>query len=135
MSYVEHFRSSYTATATPQNFNTSFVANGLVESIVVTKTTASAFSASGNLTIAGAISGLVYLNVTATGTTGSVVPYFPRAAAQTTGAVALGYTSAATPPSIPVQMPVAEAFQIRTTSGMGGAAASGRFTLDFYISR
>lgn len=133
---VDHYRSSFvvTSTAGTQNFNTSFVANGMLESIVITKAGASFFNSSGNITVAGALSGHVYMNVTATGASGSIVSYFPRAVAQSTAGVALGYTSAATPPGIPVLMPVGEAFQLRTTSGVLAAGASGRFTVDFYVS-
>lgn len=143
MSFVEHFRSTYACTVSgagaTQTFNTSFVANGMVEAFVVTKATASAFNTSGNLTIAGAISGMTYLNVTATGATGSVVSYYPRTEARSiTNALYSPATGAGAVVGIPIQMPVAEAFQIRTTSGCptdGASAGGSRFTVDFYISR
>lgn len=143
MSFVEHFRSTFNVTASgagaTQTFNTSYVANGLLESIVITKATASALSTAANVLITGAISGVTYLNVTTTGAAGSVVGYYPRTEARSN---VLGLYSPATGAGavlgFPVQYPIAEAIRIHTTSGATAAGASGggaQFTVDFYISR
>lgn len=143
MSYVEHYRSTYSVTASgagaTQTFNTSFVANGLLESVVITNATASGISTGANVLITGAISGQTYLNVTSTGSTNSVVAHYPRAVARSnTDALYSWATGAAAVVGVPVLMPVAEAFKIHTTSGATAAGASNggaRFTLDFYLSR
>lgn len=139
MPFIERFRTTLTVTATGAgatwSVNSTFVANGLMEAIVITKPAAAALSTAGRLTITGAISGIELLNVTTTGATGSVVSYYPRAAAQNTSNVALGYTSAATPPSIPVRIPLAEPIKFHTTSGSTADGVAVTSIVDFYISR
>lgn len=143
MSYIEHFRTTYSVTASgagaTQSFNTSFVANGLLESVVITNATASGISTGANVLITGGISGRTYLNVTSTGGLGTIVPHHPRTEARSnTDALYSWATGAGAVVGFPVLMPVAEAFRIQTTSGATAAGASNggaRFTLDFYISR
>ena len=118
-----------------QGFNTSVIANGLLQAITYRKATASGFSTAGHMTITGAISGLELLNVTTTGTSGVTVTYYPRAAAQDTSNVNLGYTSNAAPPVIPVCIPVDEALRVVVSSGGTGSGGGVMATLNFYVQR
>ena len=117
-----------------QTFYTSMIRGAELEAIVYQKATVSGFSTAGHLAITAEQSGLVLLNVTTTGTSGVVLPYYPRALAQDVSGVPLGYTSAATPPGIPVRFPIAnEAIKIVASSG--GTASNGGvgFQLDLYL--
>jgi len=139
MGYIRRHRINATVTATgggAQTFYTEKIAGGgYVESIVYQKATVSGFSTAGHITITAEKSGAEIWNATTTGTSGVVVAYYPRARAQDTSAVALGFTSAATPPVIPVRIPVADE-AIKIVASSGGTASNGgvRFTLDLYVS-
>lgn len=118
-----------------QGFNTSSIANGLLQAITYRRATASGLSTAGHITITGAISGLELLSVTTTGAAGVTVTYYPRAAAQDTSGVTLGFTSAATPPMIPQMIPVDEALRAVVSSGGTGSGGGVMGTLNFYVQR
>lgn len=139
MGYLQRIRVNATVTASGGSSQTFYTSNlaygGYLEAVVYTKATASGFSTAGHLTITAANSGLELLNVTTTGTSGTAVWYFPRGKAEDTSHVQMGYTSAATPPAIPVNLPIS-AEPIKIVASSGGTASNGgvRFTLDFYVS-
>ncbi len=133
MGYVTRHRVAMTVTATggaAQAFYTSAVLSGEIQAIRYTRATSSGISTGAHFTITADQSGLTLLTATATGD----VTWYPRAAAMDTSAAQLGMTSAATPPMVPVMIPLAaERAKINVTSG--GTASNGGLsgTIDFYI--
>ena len=113
-------------------FFTSGHVQGFIEAIGIRKASASAVSSNARYTITAELSSQVILAVTATGTTASLVFYYPRAQAQNVSGLALLGVSTADASGIwPVQIPVAqERVKIDITSG---GAASGVFTTNNYV--
>ena len=137
MGYINRVRIALAVTSSggaSQTFYSSMIVNGgLVEAVQYTKAAASNISTNANILLTAANSGLTIWDGTATDT----VTRYPRGAAHNTTGGALGYTSAATPPAIPVRIPIGqEPFKVVVTSGGTGSGGAGgvKGTLDIYLS-
>ncbi len=130
MSIVKKLQVAATVTATggaSQAFFTNPIVGGQIESIryrrgavLTSAATTSGIATGAHVTITGAITGVTIITATATGD----VTWYPRAAAMDVSGGAIGYSSAATPPPIPVPISIAEErLKIEVTSG--GAASNG----------
>ncbi len=137
MGYINRVRIPLAVTTSggaSQTFYSSRLAfGGLIEALQYTPATASGISTAANITLTAEQSGLTIWTATATG----AVTRYPRAAAQDVSGGQLGYTSAATPPPIPVRIPVGqEALKVVVSSGGTGSGGAGgvKGTLDIYLS-
>ena len=120
-----------------QSFYTSQIVNGgFLEAITYSKGTASGFSTAGNIQVLCDQSSQVLLNVTATGTSGVVVTYYPRAKLQDASGALLGAaTGAGAVVGVPGRFPIArEAIRIVASSGGTASAGGLDFTINFYVS-
>jgi len=131
MAFVNFVRVAATVTATggasQAFFSDRSIVGGYIESIVYRRgavttatTTTSGISTAAHINIRGALSGTPIFDGTATGD----VTWYPRAAAMGTTGNTLGYSSAATPPVIPVPIPIVNE-RIRVEFTSGGAASAG----------
>ncbi len=137
MGYINRVRIPLAVTSSggaSQTFYSSHLAfGGLVEAIRYTRATASGISTAANITLTAAESGLTIWTATATGD----VTRYPRGYAHDVSGGELGFTSAATPPPIPVRIPVGqEAMKVVVTSGGTGSGGAGgvKATLDIYLA-
>lgn len=149
MSYMTFIQNTYTVTASAgnsQEFFTSALQNGgFLERITISKPTGTSnhLSSGAGLTLTGSLSSAVLFQATATGASGSVVSYYPRAAAQNTaGAIYSAATGAGAVVGIPVRNPVGagEALKLTVASATATGSpnvASGAgltFTVSYYLS-
>lgn len=135
MAYIRRHTVNIAVTAvdgTTQSFQTTWIPHGFIEAIRYTRATASAVATNANLLITAGQSALTILNVTATGD----FTRYPRAQANGVTGDALGFSSNAAPPIVPVHIPVAgERINIQVSSGGAASAATDalRATVDLYI--
>ena len=114
-----------------QNFYSSAALSGQVEAIKYSRATASGISTGAHFTITAEQSGLTILTATATGD----VTWYPRDGAMNTSAVALGFSSGAAPPMVPVKIPLAqERMKVAVSSGGTGSGGGLGGTIDLYLS-
>jgi hypothetical protein len=139
MSFItrEQLAVSVTATGGASQAFYSAVHNGHLEAVRYRRgtptTTASGISTAAKIVLTGAETGLPLLTIATA--SADAMNFYPRAGAQDTSGGALGYTSAATPPSIPQLIPLGnERIKIEVTSG--GAASNGglRGVFDLFFS-
>lgn len=127
--------------AATQSYNTSYIGNGgQLLAVAYTRGTASAPSTAAGITITGQQSGIVLLDVSATGTSGVKTWFFPTANAQSTsGELKSAATGAGAVLGSPLYLPVAqEAINIdiasATAGGTPGAGSGGlNISFDFYL--
>lgn len=136
--YIKRHRVNIEYTAlnqASQAFYSPYLENGgLIRSIVYNRAAASALATGAKLVLTAELSSAPILTVASA--TADTMVFYPCAGAQNTSGAALGYTSAATPPAIPVFIPVGqERIKVEVTSGGASAAAdSAKAYLDLYIS-
>lgn len=137
MGYIERHRVSLPVSVSAgatQAFFTSRVVAGFVEAIRYTRATASALSTNAGLVITGERSGIVILDVTATGDGRTWYPH--GQAENVSGLGLLGVSTGDVSGIWPTKIPVAgERIKVEVASGgvASGVFSAGNF-LDLYIS-
>jgi len=139
MGYVTRHRIAATVTATgggAQTFYTPETLSGELLSVRYRRgtpsVTTSGIASGAKLVFTGEALGTPLLTITTASS--SAASYYPRAYAMDTSGVQLGYSSAGTPPGIPVPIPLAQE-RIKVVVTSGGQASNGgtRVVLDFWV--